>query len=110
VRGWVEGSGRALHEVAAEFADAGVEALVVTQIARDGTLEGPDLALYRELLGSTSIEVVASGGVGTSADLRALAALVEGGRTLAGVIVGRALYEGRFTLEEALAASAGWAG
>jgi phosphoribosylformimino-5-aminoimidazole carboxamide ribotide isomerase len=102
VRGWIEGSGRTLDDVAAEFADAGVDALVVTQIARDGTLEGPDLDLYRELLASTPLEVVASGGVGTRAHLLALASLAEHGRGLAGVIVGRALYEGRFTIHEAI--------
>jgi phosphoribosylformimino-5-aminoimidazole carboxamide ribotide isomerase len=107
VRGWLEGSGRALADVAAEFADAGVDALVVTQIARDGTLEGPDLELYGELLATSSLSIVASGGVGTADDLRALAALSVEGRTLAGAIVGRALYEGRFTIEDALAASAG---
>jgi phosphoribosylformimino-5-aminoimidazole carboxamide ribotide isomerase len=110
VRGWLEGSGRALHDVAAEFAGAGVEAFVVTQIARDGTLEGPDLELYGELLASTPVDVVASGGVGTRDDLLALAALVVDGRGLAGAIVGRALYERRFTLGEALAATAGSAG
>jgi len=94
-------------DVAAEFADAGVEALVVTQIARDGTLEGPDLDLYGELLATTPLEVVASGGVGTRDDLLALARLAKDGRSLAGVIVGRALYEGRFTIEQALRAAAG---
>jgi phosphoribosylformimino-5-aminoimidazole carboxamide ribotide isomerase len=108
VRGWLEGSGRALSDVVAEFADAGVEAIVATQIARDGTLEGPDLDLYRELLETTSLEIVASGGVGSRADLLALASLAEhGGRALAGVIVGRALYEGRFTIHEAVAATTG---
>jgi phosphoribosylformimino-5-aminoimidazole carboxamide ribotide isomerase len=102
VRGWLEGSGRALDDVAAEFADAGVEALVVTQIARDGTLEGPDLELYRELLASSPIDVVASGGVGTRDDIRALAGVRVNQRGLAGAIVGRALYEGRFTIEQAV--------
>jgi len=107
VRGWLEGSGRGLDEVAAEFAGAGVDALVVTQIARDGTLEGPDLELYRELLASTPIEVVASGGVGTRADIRALANVRVNERGLSGAIVGRALYEGRFTIEQAVADTAG---
>jgi phosphoribosylformimino-5-aminoimidazole carboxamide ribotide isomerase len=107
VRGWVEGSGRTLDEVAREFADAGVAAIVATQIARDGTLEGPDLDLYRELLSSSPLDIVASGGVGTLDDLRALDALAVDERRLSGVIVGKALYEGRFTLEEALAALAG---
>jgi phosphoribosylformimino-5-aminoimidazole carboxamide ribotide isomerase len=104
VRGWVEGSGRTLDEVAREFADAGVAAIVATQIARDGTLAGPDLDLYRELLASSPLDIVASGGVGSIDDLRALAALAVGERRLAGVIVGKALYEGRFALDDALTA------
>lgn len=104
VRGWEQGSGRDLVDVLDEFADAGVAAVIVTQIARDGTLEGPDLGGLGLVLASTTIEVIASGGVGTLDDLRALDSLEVAGRRLAGVIVGRALYEGRFTLTEALAA------
>ena len=107
VRGWEQGSGRDLLEVLAGYEDAGVEAVVVTQIARDGTLEGPDLAGLAEVLGATAMDVVASGGVGTLDDLRALAGLRVDGRGLAGAIVGRALYEGRFTITEALAATTG---
>ena len=72
VRGWEEGSGRDLLEVARAFADAGVAALVVTEIGRDGTLEGPDLDGLGRVLAETSIDVIASGGVGTLDDLRAL--------------------------------------
>src|SRR5262249_29571722 len=64
VRGWLQGSGRDLFVVAAEFADAGVEAIVVTQIERDGTLDGPDLDAYAELLATSPLSVIASGGVG----------------------------------------------
>ena len=101
VRGWEQGSGRDLLDVAAEFADAGVAALVVTEIGRDGTLEGPDLEGLAAVLGATGIDVIASGGVGTLDDLRALDQLSVGDRRLAGVIVGRALYEGAFTLTDA---------
>ena len=107
VRGWEQGSGRDLVDVLDEFADAGVAAVIVTQIARDGTLDGPDLEGLALVLASTSIEVIASGGVGTVDDLRALDALEVEGRRLAGVIVGRALYEGRFTLAQALEAVSG---
>jgi phosphoribosylformimino-5-aminoimidazole carboxamide ribotide isomerase len=108
VRGWEQGSGRDLLDVAREFADAGVEALVVTEIGRDGTLEGPDVEGLAEVLEASPLPVVASGGVGTLDDLRALAALRVGDRSLAGAIVGRALYEGAFDLRDALvAASAG---
>jgi len=106
VRGWQEASGRDLVEVARGFEDAGVAALVVTEIGRDGTLEGPALDQLASVLEATSLEIVASGGVGTVDDLRALAGLVVNGegprRRLAGAIVGRAIYEGAFTVAEAV--------
>jgi phosphoribosylformimino-5-aminoimidazole carboxamide ribotide isomerase len=104
VRGWTEGSGRSPADVAASFADAGVAALVVTEIARDGTLAGPDLEGLGAILGATELEVVASGGVGTLDHLRALAGLEVHGRRLSGAILGRALYEGTVELGEGLAA------
>jgi phosphoribosylformimino-5-aminoimidazole carboxamide ribotide isomerase len=103
VRGWVEGSGRDVVEVARRFDGAGVAALVVTEIGRDGTLAGPALDQLADVLGATSLDVVASGGVGTLADLRSLSALEVDGRRLAGVIVGRALYEGAFRVRDAVA-------
>lgn len=105
VRGWEEGSGRDILDVAKEFADAGVEALIVTEIGRDGTLSGPDLVGLGDVLDATELPVIASGGVGSLDDLRALVRLRSGGRRLSGAIVGRALYEGAFTLGDALAAS-----
>jgi phosphoribosylformimino-5-aminoimidazole carboxamide ribotide isomerase len=105
VRGWVEGSGHDLVDVARRFDDAGVAALVVTEIGRDGTLEGPALDQLADVLAATGLDVVASGGVGTLADLRALGTLDVGGRGVAGAIVGRALYEGSFLLSEAVEVS-----
>ena len=102
VRGWREGTGRRLHDVAAQFADCGVAALVVTQIAVDGTMDGPDVEGLARLLAATDVPVVASGGVGTLDHLRSLGEVEVAGRALAGVIVGRALYEGAFSLPEAL--------
>ncbi|CAB4370869.1 MAG: 1-(5-phosphoribosyl)-5-[(5-phosphoribosylamino)methylideneamino]imidazole-4-carboxamide isomerase [Actinobacteria bacterium] len=102
VRGWEEGSGQDLLDVARGFADAGVEALIVTEIGRDGTLEGPDLDGLGEVLEATELPVIASGGVGSLADIVALNALRSAGRRLSGAIVGRALYEGAFTLSDAL--------
>jgi phosphoribosylformimino-5-aminoimidazole carboxamide ribotide isomerase len=102
VRGWEQGSGRDLLDVAREFSDVGVEALVVTEIGRDGTLSGPDLDGLGDVLAATELPVIASGGVGSLDDLRALANLRSGDRLLTGVIVGRALYEGAFTLSDAL--------
>lgn len=105
VRGWVEGSGTDLLELAAAFEDAGVAALVVTEISRDGTLEGPDLTGLGEVLAATSIPVIASGGVGTLDDLRALRELQSAGRRLSGVIAGRAIYEGKFSVTDAVEAT-----
>jgi phosphoribosylformimino-5-aminoimidazole carboxamide ribotide isomerase len=105
VRGWVEGSGRDLSDVAAEFDDAGFAALIVTQINVDGAGTGPDVELYAELLETLETDLIASGGVGTAEHLRTLASFGEDGTPLAGVIVGKALYEGAFTIDEALAAA-----
>lgn len=107
VHGWTEGSGRQAAEVAAEFAASGVEALIVTQIARDGTLEGPDVEGLAAMLAETEIDIVASGGVGNLSHLSLLAELRSDDRGVVGVIVGRALYEGAFTVEEALSTIAG---
>jgi phosphoribosylformimino-5-aminoimidazole carboxamide ribotide isomerase len=107
VRGWEQGSGRDLFDVLPEFADAGASAVVVTQIGVDGTLVGPDLDGLAATLAATPLDVIASGGVGGLDDLRALARVRVDGRGFAGAIVGRALYERRFSLTEAIAACAG---
>ena len=107
VRGWEQGSGRALLDVVAEFDAVRLSAYVVTQIQVDGTGAGPDIELYQRLLAATDRPVVASGGVGTLSHLEALAAVEVAGRRLDGVIVGRALYDGAFTLAQALAVAAG---
>ena len=106
VRGWVESSGRDLVEVARSFDDAEVAALVVTEIGRDGTLAGPDLDQLSAVLAATRLDVVASGGVGSLDDVRALAGLDVDGRRLSGAIVGRALYEGRLTVADAVEVAA----
>jgi phosphoribosylformimino-5-aminoimidazole carboxamide ribotide isomerase len=105
--GWEVSSGLDLCEVAARFAGQGVSAFVVTEIARDGTLEGPSIEQLSAVLAAVAgsgAGVIASGGVGTVDHLRQLAGLSVDGASLAGVIVGRALYEGVFTLGEALGA------
>ena len=102
--GWTEKTGRSVGDLASEFADAGVDALVVTEISRDGTLEGPDVDGLTTLLHSTGIPVIASGGVGTLAHLRTLASIETAGRRFEGVIVGKAIYERAFTVAEALRA------
>jgi phosphoribosylformimino-5-aminoimidazole carboxamide ribotide isomerase len=103
VRGWVQGSGLDVVDLARRFADAGVQALVVTEIGRDGTLAGPDTEGLAAVVAATSVPVVASGGVGSLDDLRALAALEVDGRRLAGAICGKAVYEQRFTVAEGVA-------
>lgn len=107
-RGWLKGSGRTVGEVLAALEETPVAAVVVTAIERDGTLTGPDTEGLAAVLDATVIPVVASGGVGSVADLRALAELSSPGtgRTLAGAVVGRALVDGRVDLEEAIAACA----
>lgn len=103
VRGWVEGSGADLVELAGRFEHAGVAALIVTEIGRDGTMEGPDLEQLSAVLAVSAIPLIASGGVGTLDDLRALARLRVNGRELEGAIAGRAIYERRFGVVEAAA-------
>jgi phosphoribosylformimino-5-aminoimidazole carboxamide ribotide isomerase len=106
VRGWTDASGTDLLELVARFEDVGVAALVVTEIHRDGTMEGPSLDQLLLVLAATEAPVIASGGVGSLGDLAALAGVQVGDRRLAGAIAGRAIYEGRFTVAEALASLA----
>lgn len=107
VRGWTEGTGRDLLELSRRFSDSGVAALVVTEIGRDGMMTGPALDQLAAVLDATSTPIIASGGIGSLSELGALASLEVGGRGLAGAIVGRALYEGRFSVGEALAVTGG---
>ena len=100
VEGWVETSETAATELARRFEDAGVAAIVYTDIARDGMLTGPNLDQTEALARAVSIPVIASGGVGSEDDVRRSAALAE--RGVAGVIVGRALYTGAVDLARAL--------
>ena len=104
--GWSRGSGRAVAELLAWWAGEPIGAVVATAVARDGMLEGPDLAGLAALLVATPLPVVASGGVGSLADLAALADLAGCGRGLEGAIVGKAIVDGRFSVEEGIAACA----
>jgi phosphoribosylformimino-5-aminoimidazole carboxamide ribotide isomerase len=100
VSGWLETSDARVEEVAVLFEDAGVAALIYTDIARDGMLTGPDLDGTAALAAALSIPVIASGGVGSLDDVRRAAAYRE--RGVAGLIVGRALYTGDVALDRAL--------
>ncbi|CAN5158032.1 1-(5-phosphoribosyl)-5-[(5-phosphoribosylamino)methylideneamino]imidazole-4-carboxamide isomerase [soil metagenome] len=103
VRGWTEGSGLHLLDAVRRVEGIGVAALVVTEIGRDGTLAGPDLEGLATVLAASEIDVIASGGVGSLDDLQALSTMAVDDHRLAGAIVGKALYEGSFTVEDALA-------
>ena len=105
-QGWLAGSGWAVTELLDLWAAEPIGAVVATAVARDGMLEGPDADGLAALLVSTALPLVASGGVGSTKDLERLAGLEAGGRRLAGAIVGKALVEGRFSVEEGLAACA----
>lgn len=105
VRGWLESSGADVIDLAVAFGDAGVDALVVTEISRDGTLAGPDVEGLSRVLAATTVPVIASGGIGTIDDVTTLASLSVDGRSLSGAITGRAVYEGAFTVAEAVAAT-----
>jgi phosphoribosyl isomerase A len=98
-RGWTKDGGE-LFDVLARLDADGCARYVVTDVRRDGTLTGPNLELLRSVCAATDRPVVASGGVSSLADLQALAELVPIG--VEGVIVGKALYAGEFTLEQAL--------
>jgi phosphoribosylformimino-5-aminoimidazole carboxamide ribotide isomerase len=100
VEGWTEASEASASDVARRFEDAGVAAIVHTEIARDGMLSGPDLEATAALAAAVSIPVIASGGVGSEADVEAAARYAE--RGVAGVIVGRALYTGAVDLGRVL--------
>lgn len=101
-RGWLEESAIEAEALAASFEGSGVAALITTDIATDGTLAGPNLAFLRRMAQASSIPVIASGGVGDLTDLLSLLSLAPLG--VEGVIVGRALYDGRVDLAEALQA------
>jgi phosphoribosyl isomerase A len=98
-RGWTSEGGE-LHETLDRLDADGCARYVVTDVTKDGTLRGPSLDLLRDVCARTSRPVVASGGVSSLADLQAIAGLVPLG--VEGAIVGKALYAGAFTLEEAL--------
>jgi phosphoribosylformimino-5-aminoimidazole carboxamide ribotide isomerase len=101
-RGWLQESAVQATELAASFAGSGIAAIISTDIATDGTLAGPNLQALRAMAQASAIPLIASGGVGCLDDLLALLALEPLGVT--GVIVGRALYDGRVSLAEALQA------
>jgi phosphoribosylformimino-5-aminoimidazole carboxamide ribotide isomerase len=99
--GWADTSELAAAELALRFADAGVAALIHTDIDRDGVLGGPNVAASAALARAVPIPVIVSGGVSSLADLRAVKDAASSG--IAGVISGRAIYDGRIDLAAAIA-------
>ena len=101
-RGWIEESNVEATALAKELSQVGIAAIISTDIATDGTLAGPNLDALRSMAEASAVPVIASGGVGCMADLLALLALEPHG--VSGVIVGRALYDGRVMLREGIEA------
>jgi phosphoribosylformimino-5-aminoimidazole carboxamide ribotide isomerase len=100
--GWLQTSRVAATDLARQFAAEPVAAIIYTDIAADGMLCGPNFAALQEMRDATCLPVIASGGIHAVGDIRALAAM-----PVAGCVIGRALYEGKFTVREALAAVEG---
>ena len=103
VNGWREGEALSADELVARLSALGYRHLVYTDVARDGMQTGIDAEAYRHIAQVAGFPVVASGGIATIQDVKALAALGSG--VIEGAITGRALYEGSLDLEEALAAA-----
>ncbi len=105
-QGWLAGSGLAVSDLLELWQKEPLGAVVATSVARDGMLSGPDLAGLGAVLAATALPVVASGGVSGAGDLVTLARFEVAGRTVAGAIVGKAIAEGRLSVEEGIAACA----
>ena len=96
-RGWVQSAGMTATELALRMKQCGVRDIIYTDVSRDGMMSGPNVPATAALVGATSMDIIGSGGVSQLADLTALK---QAG--CAGAILGKALYEGAFTLEEAI--------
>jgi phosphoribosylformimino-5-aminoimidazole carboxamide ribotide isomerase len=101
VSGWTEDSQIGAIDLARSLQDVGVRLVIYTDISRDGALEGPNIEATRQMLANTHLSVIASGGVSSLKDVHRLAEINH--PRLEGVIIGKALYEGRIRIEEALA-------
>lgn len=105
--GWLETSTQSAIEVGQYFASKGAKHVIFTDIATDGTLQGPNLAANKELAEATGLSIIVSGGISSLEDLREVAKLAND-TSVSGVITGKALYNNRFTLTEALEETAKW--
>lgn len=99
--GWLETSDQKATDVGRYFAERGAKYFIFTDIATDGTLQGPNIAANEQLASATDAEIIVSGGMSSLEDIQAVKTASEQS-TIGGVIIGKALYTGRFTLEEAL--------
>lgn len=99
--GWLETSDQKATDVGRYFAERGAKYFIFTDIATDGTLQGPNIAANEQLASATGAEIIVSGGMSSLEDIQAVKMASEQS-TIGGVIIGKALYTGRFTLEEAL--------
>lgn len=106
VRGWVATTATRATDLASRMSGLGVATLIHTDISTDGMLTGPNLAAQDSLLAAVTCRVIASGGVGSADDVARLAAVEKRRPNLDGVIIGKALYEGRVQLAELLASAA----
>mgnify|MGYP001161342124 FL=1 len=104
-RGWETDSGQSIFDLLPSFENGGVDAVIVTQIDRDGMGIGPDVEGLSAVLTSTSLDVIASGGVGSLLHIRQLAKLEVTGRRLAGIIVGKAIHDGAIQVSAAIEAT-----
>lgn len=102
VRGWTANSGRHLEEVLIEMSSAGAVGFMLAEVGRDALSEPPNFGALRRAMSIVEEPVIAAGGVRNLEDLRALHDLEDSGRRLGGVVVGREITEGRFTMKEAL--------
>ncbi len=107
VRGWTAHSGRYLEEVIIELSSAGAAGFMVAEANRDALAEPPNFFILREAMSYVEDPVIAAGGVRHLSDLKGLTELETDGKHLGGVVVGREVTEGRFTMEEAAGLLAG---
>ncbi|MDP6685705.1 MAG: 1-(5-phosphoribosyl)-5-[(5-phosphoribosylamino)methylideneamino]imidazole-4-carboxamide isomerase [Candidatus Omnitrophota bacterium] len=99
-KGWQEGTDVSPLGLAKKIQEIGVKTIVLTDISTDGTLTGPNMEMLNKILSSVNISVIASGGISKLSDIEKLKQIKN--KNLEGVIIGRALYEGKFDLEEAI--------
>lgn len=104
IRGWQQSGNKNVIETLERISQQGARDVIVTNIAKDGMLQGPDLEGLQAVLEACDLDVIASGGVTTTQDVSRLAKLAVDGKTISGAIIGRALYEGQISVPEAVMA------